>query len=235
IPTLSISSDTRVTPEEQAKNPEAVAVESILKDNEVLNPGDTLKVELTVDDPKAYEKVDENGKVTGTQTFIISAVDVNGNSLKYTNTLLVDGAVYTITADKLLFIADGVVAKQLKSAQAALDSAKSAHADAAIAYESAKEAAHFEHNADGSIKLDKDNNPIATAENKLNPDLLAAEEQAKGDVDAASKAISDAKAELDKIEQSISSTAGDKTKPGEQAISSEPDVSSEPTSTSAKS
>lgn len=94
---LSIYSDARVDANEQTTNPENAGVSSLLKDGDVLTPGDTAKVTLTVDDPMFNATEDENGATVGEQKFAVDVVDINGNVNTYTGISLSDGATFTIS------------------------------------------------------------------------------------------------------------------------------------------
>ena len=94
---LSIYSDARVDANEQTTNPENAGVSSLLKDGDVLTPGDTAKVTLTVDDPMFNATEDESGATVGEQKFAVDVVDINGNVNTYTGISLSDGATFTIS------------------------------------------------------------------------------------------------------------------------------------------
>lgn len=94
---LSIYSDARVDANEQTTNPENAGVSSLLKDGDVLTPGDTVKVTLTVDDPMFNATEDESGATVGEQKFAVDVVDINGNVNTYTGISLSDGATFTIS------------------------------------------------------------------------------------------------------------------------------------------
>lgn len=94
---LSIYSDTRVDADEQTNAPENTGVSSLLNEGDVLTPGDTAKVTLTVDDPMFNATQDENGNTVGEQKFVISVTDVNGNTENYSGVSLTDGATFTIS------------------------------------------------------------------------------------------------------------------------------------------
>lgn len=97
ITDLSIYSDARVDANEQTTNPENAGVSSLLKDGDVLTPGDTAKVTLTVDDPMFNATEDESGATVGEQKFAVDVVDINGNVNTYTGISLSDGATFTIS------------------------------------------------------------------------------------------------------------------------------------------
>lgn len=94
---VSIYSDARVDANEQTTNPENAGVSSLLKDGDVLTPGDTVKVTLTVDDPMFNATEDESGATVGEQKFAVDVVDINGNVNTYTGISLSDGATFTIS------------------------------------------------------------------------------------------------------------------------------------------
>lgn len=94
---VSIYSDARVDSNEQTTNPENAGVSSLLKDGDVLTPGDTVKVTLTVDDPMFNATEDESGATVGEQKFAVDVVDINGNVNTYTGISLSDGATFTIS------------------------------------------------------------------------------------------------------------------------------------------
>ena len=94
---VSIYSDARVDANEQTTNPENAGVSSLLKDGDVLTPGDTVKVTLTVDDPMFNATEDESGVTVGEQKFAVDVVDINGNVNTYTEISLSDGATFTIS------------------------------------------------------------------------------------------------------------------------------------------
>lgn len=94
---VSIYSDARVDANEQTTNPENAGVSSLLKDGDVLTPGDTAKVTLTVDDPMFNATEDESGDTVGEQKFAVDVVDINGNVNTYTGISLSDGATFTIS------------------------------------------------------------------------------------------------------------------------------------------
>ena len=94
---VSIYSDARVDANEQTTNPENAGVSSLLKDGDVLTPGDTVKVTLTVDDPMFNATEDESGATVGEQKFAVDVVDINGNFNTYTGISLSDGATFTIS------------------------------------------------------------------------------------------------------------------------------------------
>ena len=94
---VSIYSDARVDANEQTANPENAGVSSLLKDGDVLTPGDTVKVTLTVDDPMFNTTEDESGATVGEQKFAVDVVDINGNVNTYTGISLSDGATFTIS------------------------------------------------------------------------------------------------------------------------------------------
>ena len=94
---LSIYSDARVDANEQTTNPENAGVSSLLKDGDVLTPGDTAKVTLTVDDPMFNATENESGATVGEQKFAVDVVDINGNVNTYTGISLSDGATFTIS------------------------------------------------------------------------------------------------------------------------------------------
>lgn len=94
---LSIYSDSRVDADEQTNAPENTGVSSLLNEGDVLTPGDTAKVTLTVDDPMFNATQDENGNTVGEQKFVISVTDVNGNTESYNDISLSDGATFTIS------------------------------------------------------------------------------------------------------------------------------------------
>lgn len=94
---VSIYSDARVDADEQTTNPENAGVSSLLKDGDVLTPGDTVKVTLTVDDPMFNATEDESGATVGEQKFAVDVVDINGNVNTYTGISLSDGATFTIS------------------------------------------------------------------------------------------------------------------------------------------
>lgn len=94
---VSIYSDARVDANEQTTNPENAGVSSLLKDGDVLTPGDTIKVTLTVDDPMFNATEDESGATVGEQKFAVDVVDINGNVNTYTGISLSDGATFTIS------------------------------------------------------------------------------------------------------------------------------------------
>lgn len=94
---VSIYSDARVDANEQTTNPENAGVSSLLKDGDVLTPGDTVKVTLTVDDPMFNTTEDESGATVGEQKFAVDVVDINGNVNTYTGISLSDGATFTIS------------------------------------------------------------------------------------------------------------------------------------------
>lgn len=94
---VSIYSDARVDANEQTTNPENAGVSSLLKDGDVLTPGDTVKVTLTVDDPMFNATEDESGATVGEQKFAVDVVDINGNINTYTGISLSDGATFTIS------------------------------------------------------------------------------------------------------------------------------------------
>lgn len=94
---VSIYSDARVDANEQTTNPENAGVSSLLKDGDVLTPGDTVKVTLTVDDPMFNATEDESGATVGEQKFAFDVVDINGNVNTYTGISLSDGATFTIS------------------------------------------------------------------------------------------------------------------------------------------
>lgn len=94
---VSIYSDARVDANEQTTNPENAGVSSLLKDGDVLTPGDTVKVNLTVDDPMFNATEDESGATVGEQKFAVDVVDINGNVNTYTGISLSDGATFTIS------------------------------------------------------------------------------------------------------------------------------------------
>lgn len=94
---VSIYSDARVDANEQTTNPENAGVSSLLKDGDVLTPGDTVKVTLTVDDPMFNATEDESGATVGEQKFAVDVVDINGNVNTYTEISLSDGATFTIS------------------------------------------------------------------------------------------------------------------------------------------
>lgn len=94
---VSIYSDARVDANEQTTNPENAGVSSLLKDGDVLTPGDTVKVTLTVDDPMFNATEDESGATVGEQRFAVDVVDINGNVNTYTGISLSDGATFTIS------------------------------------------------------------------------------------------------------------------------------------------
>lgn len=94
---VSIYSNARVDANEQTTNPENAGVSSLLKDGDVLTPGDTAKVTLTVDDPMFNATEDESGATVGEQKFAVDVVDINGNVNTYTGISLSDGATFTIS------------------------------------------------------------------------------------------------------------------------------------------
>lgn len=94
---VSIYSDARADADEQTTNPENAGVSSLLKDGDVLTPGDTVKVTLTVDDPMFNATEDESGATVGEQKFAVDVVDINGNFNTYTGISLSDGATFTIS------------------------------------------------------------------------------------------------------------------------------------------
>lgn len=94
---VSIYSDARVDANEQTTNPENAGVSSLLTDGDVLTPGDTVKVTLTVDDPMFNATEDESGATVGEQKFAVDVVDINGNVNTYTGISLSDGATFTIS------------------------------------------------------------------------------------------------------------------------------------------
>lgn len=94
---VSIYSDARVDANEQTTNPENTGVSSLLKDGDVLTPGDTVKLTLTVDDPMFNATEDESGATVGEQKFAVDVVDINGNVNTYTGISLSDGATFTIS------------------------------------------------------------------------------------------------------------------------------------------
>ena len=94
---VSIYSDARADADEQTTNPENAGVSSLLKDGDVLTPGDTVKVTLTVDDPMFNATEDESGATVGEQKFAVDVVDINGNVNTYTGISLSDGATFTIS------------------------------------------------------------------------------------------------------------------------------------------
>lgn len=94
---VSIYSDVRVDAEEQTTSPENTGVSSLLNDGDVLTPGDTIKVSLTVDDPMFNTTKDESGAVVGEQKFAVDIVDINGNVNTYTGISLSDGTTFTIS------------------------------------------------------------------------------------------------------------------------------------------
>lgn len=94
---VSIYSDVRVDTDEQTNSPENTGVSSLLNDGDVLTPGDTIKVSLTVDDPMFNTTKDESGAVVGEQKFAVDIVDINGNVNTYTGISLSDGATFTIS------------------------------------------------------------------------------------------------------------------------------------------
>lgn len=95
---ISIYSDTRVDADEQTSDPENTGVTSLLG-SDVLTPGDTLKVNLTVDDPMFNTTTDEEGNTVGEQKFVIAVTDINGNVNAYSGMSLRDGIVYTVDAN----------------------------------------------------------------------------------------------------------------------------------------
>lgn len=94
---VSLYSDARVDANEQTTNPENAGVSSLLKDGDVLTPGDTVKITLTVDDPMFNATEDESGATVGEQKFAVDVVDINGNVNTYTGISLSDGATFTIS------------------------------------------------------------------------------------------------------------------------------------------
>lgn len=104
---LSITSDTRVSANEEISNPEAVGVSSILTgDYEgTLHSGDYITIELEVDDPRFYASTDEQtGEEKGVQKFVFNVMDTNGATKNFRGIELKDGAYYIITAkDVLMF------------------------------------------------------------------------------------------------------------------------------------
>lgn len=212
---LSISSDTRVDDNEQVNNPENTYVTSIL-DGNVLDPGDSVSVDLTVDDPTFHQATAEDGTVTGVQKFIITVTDINGNVNYYTEQDLNDGAYFTVTKDGLNFEAHGTETRAATSARAESDAAYEAWRAADADLEAAKAAEQELYAAtfyvDGGNKLGDDGQPVMKDETEITEDEQSAYDEVKSKLDEAQKTADDAKKtwdEKDKAADTAEKTAAE--------------------------
>lgn len=212
---LSISSDTRVDDNEQVNNPENTYVTSILDGNE-LNPGDSVSIDLTVDDPTFHQTTAEDGTVTGIQKFIITVTDINGNVNYYTEQDLNDGAYFTVTKNGLNFESHGMEGKAATDARATSDAAYEAWRTADEALEVAKAAEQELYAAtfyvNGGNKLGDDGQPIMKDEDDITEEEQSAYDEVKSQLDAAQQTADDAKKawdEADKAADTAEKTAAD--------------------------